>query len=313
MSDHNSDPRENHHDHHHNPRRIPCHVVGAPGPRDPAVRSQRLAAELSRIRRDDARMLGAEAAKHLGWSQSKLSRIERGVHGVSLADLSRLLDVYEVPGGRRDNIMALARDEAGRRRPSAGRRRPADDREDASVVLEWAPLTIPRLLQTADYARAVLVSTKAITPITSRTITSRVAATLRWQERLAGGGAPLTLKAVVGEAALHRRYGSAAVQRGQLERLLDLAGMPDVELRVLPLAGGGPDAGGAFTYVQFAPVHGLPMADAVLIGHLHGVTRLDGPAYLYGIAFGVLRSAAATADETAWIIRRVLAGVTVRS
>ena len=79
----------------------------------PSVRARQLAAELRRLR-DAATLTGEEAAGRLGWSPSKISRIETGQTAPSPADLRRLLDLYEVAGTQRGRLESL-RQSAGQR------------------------------------------------------------------------------------------------------------------------------------------------------------------------------------------------------
>ena len=76
------------------------------------IRRRRLAAELRRLR-ERAGLTGDEAAERLGWSGSKISRIETHRIGVKAADLRRLLDLYEVSAPHRGELEALARESAG--------------------------------------------------------------------------------------------------------------------------------------------------------------------------------------------------------
>ena len=73
----------------------------------PTGRRRRLAAELRRLR-ELAGLTGGEAAQRLGWSGSKVSRIETHRTGVKAADLGRLLDLYLVGEGHRAELLALA-------------------------------------------------------------------------------------------------------------------------------------------------------------------------------------------------------------
>ena len=82
-----------------------------------SVGGRRLAAELRRLR-EHAGLTGEEASQQLGWSGSKLSRIERHHIGVKQADLRELLALYGVDEGHRDELLALARE--SRQRGPAG-------------------------------------------------------------------------------------------------------------------------------------------------------------------------------------------------
>src|SRR5690349_3179099 len=91
------------------------------------ARRRRLAAELRRLR-EQAGLTGDEVASHLQWrSSSKLSRIEHGQTGLKPADLQGLLDLYEVAGDHRTQLMALA-EESRKSGPAkaAGARLPED-------------------------------------------------------------------------------------------------------------------------------------------------------------------------------------------
>src|ERR1017187_2768179 len=79
----------------------------APRP-SPTARRRRLAAALRQMR--EARRLScADAGKAVGWSESKISRIETGRVGVRQPDLERILDLYEVSGETRAALLALGR------------------------------------------------------------------------------------------------------------------------------------------------------------------------------------------------------------
>ena len=62
----------------------------------PSVRERRLAHEL-RLQRTAAGLHGKDVAAVLGWSPSKVSRIENGRTGITEGDLERLVDLYRVP------------------------------------------------------------------------------------------------------------------------------------------------------------------------------------------------------------------------
>ena len=83
-------------------------VVTLPVKRPPSVRARQLATEIRRLR-EVRRLTGEEVAAQLGWSASKVSRIETGRSPVTVSDLRRLLDHYQVPGSRRDRLIELAR------------------------------------------------------------------------------------------------------------------------------------------------------------------------------------------------------------
>jgi hypothetical protein len=92
---------------------------------------------------------------------------------------------------------------------------------------------IPGLLQTEDYARAVISADK---PQDSAEMIARaVSARLERQELLTRDHPPM-LWYVLDEAILRRMVGGAKVMAAQLERLIDLAGMPGIVTQILPFA-----------------------------------------------------------------------------
>src|SRR6266498_3022495 len=122
----------------------------------PTVRRRRLAAELRRLR-ERAGLTGDEVADRLGWSASKISRIELHRIGIKQADLLRLLDLYRVADVHRGSLVALA-DEARRtgRLEAVAASLPGKyaaflyAEAEAKSVWTWDPQIVPGLLQTAD-------------------------------------------------------------------------------------------------------------------------------------------------------------------
>src|SRR6266487_7204404 len=97
---------------HHLGRREAERIGRVPDYGSPSIRRRQLSAELRRLR-ERAGLNGDEAADRLGWSASKISRIELHRIGIKAADLLRLLDLYRVADVHRGSLVALA-DEARR-------------------------------------------------------------------------------------------------------------------------------------------------------------------------------------------------------
>ena len=101
--------------------------------------------------------------------------------------------------------------------------------------LQWQADVIPGLFQTEDYARQLSAAYQTVVPTTPPSVFDRfVQARMRRQERLTHEPV-LQLSVVLDEAVLLRRVGDRGVMRAQLERLADVADMPNVDLRVMPL------------------------------------------------------------------------------
>lgn len=249
----------------------------------PAVRGRRLAAELRRLR-EGTGMHGEEVAERLGWSGSKVSRIELGRTGVKTADLRQLLDLYGVEEPYRQDLIALARESAKRgplRQITSGFP-PESEYEaylsaesEAESVWNWEPQIVPGLLQTPDYARAVSEAWRKIFPSPPRETDRRVEAK-RVRQQVLTRDPPLQLSAVIDESVLHRRFGTRTVMRQQLEHLAETSELPNIEVRIYRLDGeDAPLATGAFSYMQFPYVHDVPLHDIVSIEHLEGSYNLD--------------------------------------
>jgi transcriptional regulator with XRE-family HTH domain len=266
------------------------------------VRARQLAAELRRLR-DVATLTGEEAAGRLGWSPSKISRIETGQTGPSPADLRRLLDLYEVSGTQRGRLESLGQ--------SAGQRGWWDAYSDtlgpeytALIALEaeaesvrwYAPMLVPGLLQTEEYARSVISSGLLIAP--PGEIERRVQVKMTRQKVLARDD-PLTLDVILDEAAILRMVGGPEVMRGQLAHLASMADRPNITVQVLPLdAGAHPATTGEFTILAFPD---LVAPDVVYLENMTSDLYVEQEAevYRYGMAFDRLRALAGPSGKSA--------------
>ncbi|MQA16245.1 MAG: helix-turn-helix domain-containing protein [Pseudonocardiaceae bacterium] len=220
-----------------------------------SVRSRQVAAEL-RTLRERAQLSGAEVAKRLGMSPSKISRIETGNSGLQIEDVAALLGLYQVPASTRDELLDLVRRSEERgwwtRQPGLPKlwRSLIDFEAKATRVQNYEALVVPGLLQTAEYARAII---QGVAPtITNAELDNLVASRLARQAVLTRASAPQFF-AVLDEGALRRPVGEPGVMHRQLQHLLGAAEHPHVTLRVVPLAAGA-HAGlrGPFVILEFA-------------------------------------------------------------
>ena len=151
----------------------------------PAVRRRRLAAELRRLR-ERAGFRGEQVAEQLGWSASKVSRIELHRTGIKQRDLRQLLDLYGVQDERhRESLIALAEESSKANRLDLATASLPEEyaasviaEAEAQSVWTWDPLIVPGLLQTADYARAVMSGWREMFPVPPGEIERRVEARL---------------------------------------------------------------------------------------------------------------------------------------
>jgi transcriptional regulator with XRE-family HTH domain len=271
------------------------------------VRARQLASELRRLR-DAATLTGEDAAGRLDWSPSKISRIETGQTAPSPADLRRLLDLYEVSGSQRGRLELLGQ--------SAGQRGWWDAYADtlgpeytaligleaeAESVRWYAPMLVPGLLQTEQYARAVISSGLLIAP--PGEIERRVQVKMN-RQRVLSRDTPLLLDVVLDEAAVLRTVGGTEVMQEQLAHLATMAARPSITVQMLPLgAGAHPATTGEFTILRFPD---LIAPDVVYLENMTTDLYVEREAdvYRYGMAFDRLRALALSAEKSAEFITR---------
>jgi hypothetical protein len=196
-------------------------------------------------------------ADRLEWDPSKLSRIETRQVGIIARDLRKLLDMYGITDeGQRDAYFAMARE--GKQRAwwqSYGDVIPSEYgtliglESEAVTISNYEQELIPGLLQTADYARAVI---RTFRPDDSaEEIGRRVEVRIARQQVLARDDPP-RLWAVVSEAAVRRTVGGPAVMAAQLRALASDRDRAVVTVQVLPFsAGEHPAMAGSFVILEF--------------------------------------------------------------
>jgi transcriptional regulator with XRE-family HTH domain len=208
-----------------------------------------LFAEELKAARQRAGLSRDEAAAKLGYSASLVSMIEIG-HRTPQPDFAERCDeVFGYPGTF-TRIEKRLRD-----LPFPESYRPFVPHEKAAKVLRtFQHSLVPGLLQTPEYARAVL----ATRPHTSdEEVENLLVARLSRQEILSRADPPL-MYALLDEAVLHRPVGQAEVMHGQLLHLVEASRHPDISVQVLPYSAGG-HIGllGAFTIAENADLSAI--------------------------------------------------------
>jgi hypothetical protein len=273
-----------------------------------ALRIQ-LGTQLRRLR--ESRGVTRENA---GWeiraSESKISRMELGRVSFKERDVADLLELYGVGGEERDQLVALARqaNNPGWWHPFADLLAPWFQsylglEEAASLIRTYEVQFVPGLLQTADYARAVI---KLGHKGASEEEIDRRIELRRARQQVLGRPKPPHLWAVIDEAVLRRPIGGEDVMRGQLTALIEAAERPDVRLQIISFrAGGHAAAGGPFAILRFPDRH-LP--DVVYVEQLTSALYLDKRSDVdhYAIAMEELCVDAEPPDETPGILQKML-------
>ncbi|MFJ2927170.1 helix-turn-helix domain-containing protein [Streptomyces massasporeus] len=281
----------------------------------PAVRRRKLGAEL-RALRTSAGLTSGEAARLVGWHQSKVSRIETGTSGVKPADVRLLLDAYGVADSQlRELLMMLAgsEDSDGRHHwwhayrgvlpPTYRDFISLESQAGAMRTLETS--VVPGLLQTPEYARAV--TRAAVEGLPEDRLDTLVEVRLARQDVLRADP-PLKLSAVLDEAVLRREVGGPGVMARQLERLVEAARLPQVRLQVLPFAAGAHiGVTGPFVIFSFSSTSDL---DVVVLDHLTSSLYLERKEDLqaYTEAFNALQIHALSPEDSLDFIAGTAAG-----
>ena len=272
-----------------------------------------LGARLRRLR--EAAGVSPEAAsKTIRASRSKISRLELGRTGFKLRDVADLLTLYGVrDNAERATMLALVE----HTNADSWWQEYADvvpgwledylDLEQAATLIRaYEVAYVPGLLQTEDYARAILWSGR--TAALDMDVERQVQLRLRRQQVLYRAE-PARLWAVIDETALRRPVGGGAVMRAQLRHLIEASRLPHVSIQVLPLSAGGHPAAGPLTMLRFGESE-LP--DVVYLEQMLTAVYLTRPGdtahYL-----DVLNRLAAQAegfDATAATLERILSART---
>lgn len=275
------------------------------------IRHRRLAAELRRLRGRSG-MTGDQVADRLNWSASKVSRLEHGRTGFKLSDVEALLDLYEVRGTLRDDLLALTRatykkswlESESASLPTMFAAYVSTETE-AETIWNWEPQIVPGLLQTEDYARSVFEAWQTVVTLSPAEIQRRVAIRLE-RQNLLDRDPPLYLFAVLDESVLTRRIGSASVMREQLDHLLESAERDTIDVRVLPMHAFHPISTGSFTYMQFPNTEDVSFNDVVATESLTSNYYVEGQddTYQYRLTFERLVEESLDDRESAKLISK---------
>lgn len=283
-------------------------------PRGPIGARRRLGAELRRLRTNAGLNLD-DVARSMRCSTSKISRLETGKGGVPrLPDVRELMRIYGVASETEQDMLLRLVDEGrihgwweaytdgvhAERFVLDAPGRFASLENDATAEYSFNPTIVPGLLQTEPYARAVI---SAALPHHSVSEIERLVELRMRRQAALRGTAPLQLVAVLDEAVLHRAIGGAAAMRAQRLHVRELAGVPNVTVRVLPFAAGIRRAhAGHFTLLEIPRELG---SDLVYIEGHAGETYVDGDevARYRDIFDDVLRHSLPTAASLALLAR----------
>ena len=244
----------------------------------PTVARMLLGARMRRLR-EASEITCADAGYAIRGSHSKISRMELGRIGFKRRDVADLLTLYGVSDEtERDSLFTLIDQanspgwlhEYGDVLSSSAETR-LELEQCASVIRCYENQFVPDLLQTTDYALSLI---ERYYPDAPAEEIGRRAGLLTKRQEILLRPEPVRLWAIIDEAALRRRPGTAQAMRRQLQRLIEIAELPHITIQVMPFCS-GVAAGGAITVLRFAEPE---IADVVYLDQFTGALYLVKPA-----------------------------------
>ncbi|MGY4098145.1 Scr1 family TA system antitoxin-like transcriptional regulator [Nocardia sp. R16R-3T] len=235
----------------------------------------------------------ATFAKRVGFTPANWSHVEKGRRVLTTNTIGPVLELLEVDAEERGELLTLL--EASKQRgwwaKSSALIGPELQRlygmeYGAQSIRSYDSLVFPGLLQSEDYARALISADVMIRPVQ---VEQLVAIRMRRQERLRGKR-PVELTAVIGEGTLLQQTGGPAVLRGQLEYLAkSIEQLDNIEVRVIPFAAqaGAVLGGSSFHLIDFAGEQ-LPTfawAESAVFGG-----AVDDPEQVRDLSFAYVRA-----------------------
>ncbi|GGS20699.1 MULTISPECIES: helix-turn-helix domain-containing protein [Actinokineospora] len=219
--------------------------------RVPTIRSRELGDALRQALKA-AGLTGQEASRRLGWSPSKVSRLLLGARGASERDVSSILLLCGVNGAERARLLSLCREPGGwiqrlGKLPTQLKTL-VDHENQASAIDEFEPTLVPGLLQTVDYAQAIV---RANTNVPPHEVEERVVARTARQQ-LFRRARPPRFAFYIHEFALRLPVGGPEVMADQLNHLVRMSARDNILVRVVPASVGAHAAlAGAFRLMEF--------------------------------------------------------------
>lgn len=277
---------------------------------EPPVSRRQFGAELRRLR-EAAGLQQADVAEYLGTSPTRISRMESGKGRVVAKrdEVHQLCELFKITDERQ--IQRLVEMVTTSLQPGywdeyrdvlpSGLEVLFSMESAARSVRTWEPKLVPGLLQTEDYARAVIGTSPAMRP---QDVDDMVALRMRRQQAVSGAaaGRPLDLWAIMDEDVLTRPVGGPATMRAQIAHLLAMAEHPHIVLQVVPRSKGAhPGLGGAFTLLDFESSESPVVYADTIAGNLYLEKRAQ--VRQFTTRFDLLMAAALDPHESAALMR----------
>jgi transcriptional regulator with XRE-family HTH domain len=238
---------------------------------NPTLRQRQLAMRLRELRHEQGLSI-AEVAEHLLCSATKISRIETGQRRASLRDVRDLCRLYGITEPKAAELMTLAKEARQKEwwqaydnpnlQPMLGLE------AGSTAITEYEITTVPGLLQTEDYARAVIRGW--LPRIDPGILEDRVKARKMRKDEVLYRSDPPRYWVLLDESVLYRHVGSRSIMHEQLNQLVEISDLPHVTIQVMPFTAGahmGFDS--PFRLLEFDEDAGI--ADTVFVEHQIGL------------------------------------------
>ncbi|MGW4895128.1 helix-turn-helix domain-containing protein [Kitasatospora sp. NPDC004240] len=249
-----------------------------------------------RILREREGLSRTQLGAQLGYGEDQIASVELG-RRIPKPELIERADQALRAGG----VLIAMKDEVARARYPAFFRDAAKLEAEAVELHAYDALVVNGLLQTEEYARAVLSMMRP--PLDDDVIEQRVSARLARQSLLARRPAPV-MSFVIDESALRRPIGGSAVLRGQLEQILLIGQQRNIEVQIMPLQR-AQNAGlaGPFTLFETRDGRRIAYVEVQNVSHVH--TEREQVRGLE-VKYGILRAQALTPHESRAFVERLL-------
>ncbi|MDX2565109.1 helix-turn-helix transcriptional regulator [Streptomyces sp. TX20-6-3] len=210
--------------------------------RGATFRRRELGRELRRLREGKG-LTQEEVAQQLGFSHTKLGRVESGdIDLPRTSDLENLMTHYDViDKGDRATLLQLHRESLSKDpwtpfKAFMPSKMPTYRglEEAAHVMRAFQPDVVFGMLQTEDYARALFQLAKPVDETTSEFVETNTKMRLERKELITRSDSPLELRVIMDEAALRRLVGGHEIMRAQYDEVIELSKLENVTVQVLP-------------------------------------------------------------------------------
>jgi transcriptional regulator with XRE-family HTH domain len=275
------------------------------------IRSRRLGSDLRQLRRK-VNLTADAVAEELGFSQSKVSRIESGEVRISRTDLKALLGLYGVTEPEQvEAFVAAARNARTQgwwiAYEDALPREYADYialEATAKGIRDFEAMIVPGLAQTSDYTRHLLAASPEI--VEAERAASLIQVRADRQRLILDNPHPPRVWMIVGEGALRQQVGGSKVMIPQLKHLAELTDLPHLTLQVMPFSAGAyASVDSSFILLDY------PGTDPTIayVANLTGALLMDsqGQVEAFTAAFDSLRATALSPADSLALIQHIRA------